>query len=88
MRGIFQMRSTPVVIGGLYFIAGYIWAGITRTRRPVSAELMAFHRKEQFRIQSQRKVVPRPNVQDRGSRSGRGWPMVAHCDSNTKTRRP
>ena len=48
MRGIFQMRSTPVVIGGLYFMAGYIWAGITRTRRPVSAELMAFHRKEQL----------------------------------------
>ncbi len=48
MRGIFQMRSTPVVIGGLYFMAGYIWAGITRMRRPVSAELMAFHRKEQL----------------------------------------
>ncbi len=48
MRGIFQMRSTPVVIGGLYFMAGYIWAGITRTHRPVSAELMAFHRKEQL----------------------------------------
>jgi hypothetical protein len=47
MRGIFQMRSTPVVIGGLYFMA-YIWAGIIRTRRPVSAELMAFHRKEQL----------------------------------------
>jgi glycosyltransferase involved in cell wall biosynthesis len=48
MRGIFQMRSTPVVIGGLYFMAGYVWAGITRTPRPISAELMAFHRKEQL----------------------------------------
>jgi hypothetical protein len=28
MRGIFQMRSTPVVIAGLYFMAGYIWAGM------------------------------------------------------------
>jgi len=48
MRGIFLMRSRPIVIGGLCFIAGYIWAGITRTHRPVSADLMAFHRREQL----------------------------------------
>jgi glycosyltransferase involved in cell wall biosynthesis len=48
MRGIFQMRSSPFLIGGLYFMAGYLWAGITRTPRPVSAELMDFHRKEQL----------------------------------------
>jgi biofilm PGA synthesis N-glycosyltransferase PgaC len=48
MRGIFQMRESPVVIGGLSFVVGYTLAGITRTRRPVSAELMAFHRKEQL----------------------------------------
>ena len=48
LRGIFQMRSSPVVLGCLYFIAGYIWAGLTRMHRPVSAELMAFHRSEQM----------------------------------------
>jgi glycosyltransferase involved in cell wall biosynthesis len=48
MRGIFQMRSPPVLIGGLWFMAGYIWSAVTRTHRPVSAELMAFHRKEQL----------------------------------------
>ena len=33
---------------GLYFMAGYMWASITRTHRPVSAELMAFRRKQQL----------------------------------------
>ena len=48
VRGIFQMRSSPIVVGGLCFMAGYVWAGIARTPRPVSDELMAFHRKEQL----------------------------------------
>lgn len=48
VRGIFQMRSKPIVLGGLWFMAGYAWAGVTRMRRPVSAELMAFHRREQL----------------------------------------
>jgi len=48
LRGVFQMRSQPVVVGGLYFMAGYIWAGMTRMQRPVSVELMAFHRSEQL----------------------------------------
>lgn len=47
-RGLFQMRRAPVVIGGIGFIAGYTWAAITRMHRPVSRELMAFHRSEQM----------------------------------------
>ncbi len=48
LRGIFQMRLHPFVVGGLSFIAGYTFAAITRMPRPVSAELMAFHRNEQM----------------------------------------
>lgn len=48
LRGVFQMRTPPYVLGGLWFIAGYGWAGLTRMDRPVSAELMAFHRNEQM----------------------------------------
>lgn len=48
LRGIFQMRRPPYVLGGLWFIAGYAWAAITRMPRPVSPELMAFHRGEQM----------------------------------------
>ncbi len=48
LRGIFQFRESPFLIGSLYFVTGYWWACITRMHRPVSRELMAFHRGEQM----------------------------------------
>lgn len=48
LRGVFQMRENPKVIGGAYFLSGFTWAMITRMHRPVSPELMAFHRSEQM----------------------------------------
>lgn len=47
-RGVFAMRRRPLVLGGLWFIAGYSWAAIRRLPRPVSLELMTFHRAEQM----------------------------------------
>jgi glycosyltransferase involved in cell wall biosynthesis len=47
-RGLFQMRESPVVFGGLFFIAGYLGAFIRRKPRTVTPELMAFHRGEQW----------------------------------------
>lgn len=48
LRGVFQMRSKPFVLGGLFFQGGFIWAAATRMKRPLSADLMAFHRAEQM----------------------------------------
>ena len=48
LRGVFQMRKKPVLLGGLYFQMGYLWAAATRMKRPVSPELIAFHRFEQM----------------------------------------
>lgn len=48
LRGAVQMRNPPYILGGCWFTAGYLWAALTRMRRPVSAELMAFHRNEQM----------------------------------------
>jgi glycosyltransferase involved in cell wall biosynthesis len=48
LRGIFQFREAPLLLGGSYFLAGYWWACITRMPRPVSDELIAFHRAEQM----------------------------------------
>jgi len=48
-RAMYQMRRRPVIIGGLLLLAGYAWAGVTRTARVVSPELMEFHRKEQLK---------------------------------------
>jgi glycosyltransferase involved in cell wall biosynthesis len=47
-RALFQMRSRPVILGGVMLLAGYVWAWITRVERPISAELVAFHRREQM----------------------------------------
>ncbi|HTD67337.1 MAG TPA: glycosyltransferase family 2 protein [Candidatus Limnocylindria bacterium] len=47
-RGIFAMRRKPLIFGGAFFIAGYVWAAVCRIPRPVSDELIKFHRGEQM----------------------------------------
>jgi glycosyltransferase involved in cell wall biosynthesis len=47
-RGSFQMRKKPYVIGGLALLFGYFLAYILRIERPISKELMRFHRGEQM----------------------------------------
>jgi glycosyltransferase involved in cell wall biosynthesis len=48
-RVTYRMAKRPYVIGGLALLAGYAWAALRRVPRPVSAELMAFHRQDQMR---------------------------------------
>lgn len=48
LRGVSEMRSKPYLVGGLAFLTGYGWAALTRMERPVSEELIEFHRKEQM----------------------------------------
>jgi glycosyltransferase involved in cell wall biosynthesis len=47
-RVAYRMGKKPVVTGGLALLAGYIWAAVKRTERPVSADLMRFHRCDQM----------------------------------------
>jgi glycosyltransferase involved in cell wall biosynthesis len=46
-RVIYRMTKQP--IDGLALLSGYCWAAIQRMERPVSAELMRFHRGEQLK---------------------------------------
>ena len=48
LRGTFQMKEKPFVLGGLFLMLGYCWAMAKRTQRPVSPELIAFRRAEQM----------------------------------------
>jgi len=48
-RAVYQMTRRPMVIGGVALLAGYLWSMIRRIERPVSAELVAFRRREQMR---------------------------------------
>jgi biofilm PGA synthesis N-glycosyltransferase PgaC len=47
-RAVYQMTRRPIVVGGLALIAGYLWSLVRRIERPVSAELVAFRRREQM----------------------------------------
>ena len=48
-RVVYKMTRPPYFIGGLGLGLGYLYAMLRRTKRPVSNELMAFHRREQMR---------------------------------------
>lgn len=48
-RASYQMTKKPYLIGGTLLILGYLCAGLTGIERPVSKELMNFHRQEQMR---------------------------------------
>jgi len=47
-RAAYRTLKTPYIVGGMALGLGYCWAALCRTPRPVSRQLMAFHRKEQI----------------------------------------
>jgi glycosyltransferase involved in cell wall biosynthesis len=44
-RVTYRMTKKPVLTGGLALLSGYCWAALRRAQRPVSNELMRFHRR-------------------------------------------
>ena len=47
-RAARQMTQPPVLTGGLALAAGYLWGVVGQVPRPVSPDLIAFHRREQM----------------------------------------
>jgi len=47
-RVAYRVAKPPFIVGGLALGLGYCWAFLRRVPRPVSRELMAFHRQEQM----------------------------------------
>ena len=47
-RSFFQMTTKPYFIGGVFIFCGYVWGFLSRTERPLSEELVKFHRTEQM----------------------------------------
>lgn len=47
-RCSFRMTKRPLVLGGVALLAGYATGFLRRTERPVSNDLMRFHRREQM----------------------------------------
>ncbi len=48
LRTVYQMTNRPFAVGGLTLFAGYLWAMIRRVPRPVTADFVAFRRREQM----------------------------------------
>ncbi len=48
VRTIYQMKNSPVAIGGLALGLGYAWSLLRRAETPLSPDLVAFVRKEQL----------------------------------------
>lgn len=47
-RSIYQMKSKPYLLGGLFLFSGYLWAFLNRMEKPVSKEFVIFRQKEQM----------------------------------------
>src|SRR3989440_11552562 len=47
-RVCYRSVKRPFIIGGVTLLAGYCWAALRRMKRPVSRELIQFHRREQM----------------------------------------
>ena len=47
-RVSFNMMKRPYVLGGLALLSGYFYSLASRMERPIEAELLKFHRKEQL----------------------------------------
>jgi biofilm PGA synthesis N-glycosyltransferase PgaC len=48
-RVAYRMTKRPVLIDGFALLSGYCWAALRGIERPVSSELMRFHRQEQMK---------------------------------------
>lgn len=45
----YQMTKRPILVGGIALLMGFCWSASRRVERPVSRELIRFHRREQMR---------------------------------------
>lgn len=48
LRVTYRLTKKPYIVAGIALMSGYIWASIKRMNRPISKELMNFHRWEQM----------------------------------------
>jgi len=85
-RVTWRLAKKPFVIGGLALLAGYVWAALKRVKRPVSPELMRFHRAEQMmKLKNIFRAVLRPEKSGqlpRGERPGQNLNRMTPAPSN------
>jgi glycosyltransferase involved in cell wall biosynthesis len=60
-RSVYQMTNKPYIVKGSLVLTGYFWSALKRTERPISQELMAFHRDEEMKRLREKFRKVRPN---------------------------
>ena len=48
-RSVYRMTQKPFLLNGVALMSGYCWAALRRIKRPVSREMIRFHRREQMK---------------------------------------
>jgi len=48
LRIVYRMAKNPYAVGGLGLLSGYLWEAVLGKDRPVTQELIRFHRKEEM----------------------------------------
>jgi glycosyltransferase involved in cell wall biosynthesis len=48
-RVTYRLAKKPYIAGGIALLLGYCWAAFRQTKRPISRELMRFHRADQMK---------------------------------------
>jgi glycosyltransferase involved in cell wall biosynthesis len=48
LRAMYQMTKKPYIIGGVLLISGYLWACFRGVEKPITNELITFHKQEQI----------------------------------------
>jgi Glycosyltransferases, probably involved in cell wall biogenesis len=48
-RAAYRMTKRPLLVGGMALLLGYCWAAVRRIERPVTPEIVQFHRREQMK---------------------------------------
>lgn len=78
-RSAYQMKHKPMILGGCALLMGYLWVWLWRVQRPVSAEVIAFQRREQMRRLATflRRVMPFSNGSSTRRHQG---PEALHAD--------
>jgi biofilm PGA synthesis N-glycosyltransferase PgaC len=69
-RCIYQMTRRPIVLGGSFCLAGFVWAMATRAEKVVPADFIKFRKTEQMH-----------RLRDFIKRVRLGWPLKAPSDS-------
>jgi hypothetical protein len=81
-RVVYRMTKPPLLLGGLALGGGFVGAAALRMERPVSKELMEFHRREQMKVEGTLSAIAHLKKVDRFSVGKEQMPSKGAADQH------